>query len=453
MRKPTQRKLQQKQKPQEISKPTKQPQELNPKTKHYEFGGPIGALAFVTVLPILVLLFATCCDKTGYPSKAFMEDPLSVISAKLSPRSLISLYDRSAFIVYFAFVSMQALFYIILPGDLMPGTQLRDGTRLKYRMNGFTAFHATFFVALYFLKDTGVKPLEYAYDHYTGLVLASIIFSYVIAIGVYIGSFTPGKLLALGGNTGNPIYDFMIGRELNPRVESFDVKFFTELRPGLIGWITLNFCLAAKQYLDLGYITNAMALTQFFQAFYVADSLWNEEAALTTMDITTDGFGFMLSFGLYSWVPFTYTLQARYLVDFPRSISWIEFGAIVALNFIGYFIFRSANSQKNEFRAFPNSPKAKKLKYIETKSGSKLIISGWWGVSRHINYLGDWLMSLSWSLPCGFGSVIPYFYPIYFGILLLHRERRDDDKCRNKYGEDWDEYCKIVKYRIIPGIY
>lgn len=74
-------------------------------------------------------------------------------------------------------------------------------------------------------------------------------------------------------------------------------------------------------------------------------------------------------------------------------------------------------------------------------------------MSRHINYLGDWLMSLSWSLPCGFATPIPYFYPVYFGILLLHRERRDDHKCRTKYGEDWKKYCEQVKYRIIPGIY
>jgi protein-S-isoprenylcysteine O-methyltransferase Ste14 len=60
-------------------------------------------------------------------------------------------------------------------------------------------------------------------------------------------------------------------------------------------------------------------------------------------------------------------------------------------------------------------------------------------------------MALSWCLPCGFATPIPYFYPIYFGILLLHRERRDDHKCRTKYGEDWEKYCKIVKYRIIPG--
>ena len=39
------------------------------------------------------------------------------------------------------------------------------------------------------------------------------------------------------------------------------------------------------------------------------DAVYQERAILTTMDITTDGFGFMLAFGDLAWVPFTYTLQ------------------------------------------------------------------------------------------------------------------------------------------------
>ena len=48
------------------------------------------------------------------------------------------------------------------------------------------------------------------------------------------------------------------------------------------------------------------------------------------MDITTDGFGYMLAFGDLSWVPFTYSLQARILVDHdpqlvraaPTHLAW-----------------------------------------------------------------------------------------------------------------------------------
>lgn len=93
------------------------------------------------------------------------------------------------------------------------------------------------------------------------------------------------------------------------------------------------------------------------------------------------------------------------------------------------------------------------LQSMETRAGTRLITSGWWGKARHINYFGDWLMSLAWCLPCGFKSFVPYFYCVYFAILLIHRERRDEAKCRKKYGADWDRYCEIVKYRIIPGIY
>lgn len=44
-------------------------------------------------------------------------------------------------------------------------------------------------------------------------------------------------IFSLRYSAGNPIYDFFLGRELNPRIWSFDFKYFCELRPGLIGWV------------------------------------------------------------------------------------------------------------------------------------------------------------------------------------------------------------------------
>jgi len=216
------------------------------------------------------------------------------------------------------------------------------------------------------------------------------------------------------------------------------------------------------------------------QATYVFDALYNEPAILTTIDITTDGFGFMLAFGDLAWLPFTYSIQARYLSIHPIELGWTGVAAIVAVQLAGYYIFRSSNSQKNDFRTNPNNPKVSHLKFIETKTGSKLITSGWWGTARHINYLGDWLMSWAYCLPTllsgyvvhksiitgesvvtqgpnnemrGWGIPITYFYMLYFAVLLIHREMRDEEKCRRKYGKDWEEYCRIVKWRIIPGIY
>ena len=59
------------------------------------------------------------------------------------------------------------------------------------------------------------------------------------------------------------------------------------------------------------------------------------------MDITTDGFGWMLAFGDLAWVPFTYSLQARYLVDHDPGHSVITLTLIALLSLLGYTIFRS----------------------------------------------------------------------------------------------------------------
>jgi delta14-sterol reductase len=126
-----------------------------------------------------------------------------------------------------------------------------------------------------------------------------------------------------------------------------------------------------------------------------------QPTALTTMDITTDGFGFMLAVGDLMWVPFTYTLQTRYLVFNPIELGMMKCLAIFAVNALGVYIFRTSNSEKNDFRNGQN-PKSTSaappsvfvlmlclsdLKYMTTESGSKLLISGWWGFSRHSNYL------------------------------------------------------------------
>ncbi|GAA5813095.1 hypothetical protein MFLAVUS_006563 [Mucor flavus] len=426
---------------------------LNPKTTHYEFGGVVGALAMIICLPILVLSFAYGCNKqAGYYPFHQLYNFVSHFNLDTIINTVKNWSYGSA-IFYLAVISQLAVFTIALPGEEMEGERLRDGTRLKYKINATGCLQALTTMSVMALRGQGFYLFLWVKEHFADIALFSLVFAFIVSFAVYIASFFGNKLLALGGNTGNPIYDFMIGRELNPRIGKFDIKFFTELRPGLILWLILNLCFAVNQWVDLGRVTISMVLVNIFQAWYIIDALINESSILTTMDITTDGFGFMLAFGNLCWVPMMYSLQARYLSDYPVDLSYLHLALIVLVQCTGYYIFRSANSQKDTFRKNPKDPRVANLEFIETKTGSRLITSGWWGKARHINYFGDWLMSVAWCLPCGFDSIIPYFYCVYFAILLIHRERRDEEKCRKKYGADWDRYCSIVKYRIIPGIY
>lgn len=71
---------------------------------------------------------------------------------------------------------------------------------------------------------------------------------------------------------------------------------------------------------------------------------------LTQMDITTDGYGFMLTFGNLVWVPFTFGVQARYLAFHPVDLGLQKSAAIVAFVGVGLWIFRMSNSEKDAFR-------------------------------------------------------------------------------------------------------
>lgn len=83
-------------------------------------------------------------------------------------------------------------------------------------------------------------------------------------------------IVPLSSSTGVFIYDFFIGRELNPRIGQFDLKCFCELRPGLIGWVMLDLCFLAQAYQWHNTLPWPLLLVSFFHLLYVADALWNE---------------------------------------------------------------------------------------------------------------------------------------------------------------------------------
>ena len=454
---------------QPLSGGTKQPSTSSPSNPYkeekfvYEFGGPIGAFFTVLALPPLVLAL------TYFASIGRITLNISDIYANSFSHDWDTFYK--CFWGLLGWFSYQVALERFLPCELVQGailTTTKD-QKLTYRINGHLAFWVTMLTTLCCFPaydeelerwQLGMAPLHLLYKYYGDLALAAIAWCTILAVFLYIKSFSskPDVILAAGGNSGKHIYDFYMGRELNPRPQlfslfsNFDWKEFCELRPGLIGWVILNMSFVVTQQQNLGYVSGSMILINIFQGIYVWDALYQEKAILTTMDITTDGFGFMLVFGDMAWVPFTYSLQARYLVDHDPSLSVVALLAILFTNFVGYSIFRGANSQKDAFRRDPNGDTVKHLQYLQTKRGTRLLTSGYWGLARKINYTGDWIMGLSWCLVCGVESIVPYFYAIYFCILLIHRSERDDHMCHGKYGDDWITYKKAVPYRFIPGV-
>lgn len=353
-------------------------------------------------------------------------------------------------VLYGAWFLLQVLLQIAAPGRIHQGVPLSDGTRLSNKMNGWFSFWFTLGLA-FLLARTGLVPATILYDEFGPLVAAVQIFAFAFSVFLFFhgrASKRPEK------RTGNIVYDYFMGTALNPRLGRFDLKLFCESRPGLILWVLVNFSFMAKQYELYGMVTIPMVLVNAFHFIYVADHFFHEKTILTTWDIKHENFGWMLCWGDLVWVPFTYTLQSHYLVNNMHELSVPAAAGIVALNTVGYVIFRGANLQKYKFRKNPAGMIwGKPPEYIRTANGPLLLTSGWWGIARHSNYFGDLLMALAWCLLTGFTHPLTYFYFVYFTILLAHREWRDNSMCLTKYGKDWTAYCQKVRWRIVPGIY
>jgi protein-S-isoprenylcysteine O-methyltransferase Ste14 len=255
-------------------------------------------------------------------------------------------------------------------------------------------------------------------------------------------------------STGNPIYDFFMGTVLNPKIGRHDLKFFFESRIGMGTWGAFAILLPAAELETHGELSTAMIVVTLCQLFYIIDFFVFESLLLSMIDIIEENLGFMLWFAFLVWMPFNFSLQQQYVLVARPSLPVVAGVALLVLNFAGYIVFRDSNLQKQRFRRDPTRPVwGKPPVTMETARGTKLLLSGWWGLARHANYLGDLTMAAAWCLACGFGSLVPYFYFFYFAPLLIDRERRDHAMCKRKYGADWDRYCEKVRYRIIPFVY
>ncbi|GAB0494421.1 hypothetical protein MMPV_005714 [Pyropia vietnamensis] len=367
-----------------------------------------------------------------------------------------------------------------LPGPVVTGTRLADGSRLTYKCNGLAVAAVTVAVAVGAVS-AGVLPGDLLVTHYlavltaaNGLAVALTVYLVVggrvrrrlaagrpprptaAATSAAVGSTAPPPTHGGGSDAERPLWlDVVLGAELNPHIAGVDVKFFS-YRPAMIGWLLLNLSFAYAHVARTGSLSARMGLYQALSAIYIIDYFLHEAAMTSTWDIIAERFGLMLIWGDYVFIPFGFSVQLWYLlpaVGFaPLPPLHPAVGTAIAALFVGGMVtFRGANSQKHAFRVDP-----KRLVWGRppvTAAAGRLLASGWWGLARHINYTGDLAVAAALVAPVGAGGAGGYFYFVYLLLLVVHRERRDDRRCAAKYERDWADYCRRVPWHMVPGVY
>lgn len=444
--------------------------------RHYDVGFLGGLIAFLGLLflPWLALGFEATIRlyngsiwAVGQAIWGYLQNPYFTKEALW----WVPPFTARGFAIYGGWIIFQFLLYVLVPGPIGKGQETPAGHVLSYNVNGLRCWvlsHGLLYVASYQLKL--FKP-SILYDEWPTLLMTAQVFGLTLTVLAYLKAWISPSHPKDCKFSGSLFYDLFMGVELNPRFgDWFDFKLFFNGRPGILAWSIINFSMAAKQYELYGSLTRGMVLVNILHLVYILDFFWNEDWYLRTIDIAHDHFGFYLSWGDLVWLPFTYTLQAYYLAKNPVEISDLTMYIIIALGVVGYYIFRAVNAQKNDFRNHvrdsanvqkPYMIWGRPAKFIacdyQTAGGemnrSYLLTSGFWGLSRHFNYIGDLMMSLGFCLCCGYEHLLPYYYIIYMTILLVHRVERDCVRLSMKYGEKWNEYCSVVRYKILPGVY
>jgi delta14-sterol reductase len=329
-----------------------------------------------------------------------------------------------------------------LPGKIRQGVELRDGSRVTYNLNGWT-----FWWLVHVVLFAGTLIFD--------LSIAKLIL-YVPSIFIVGTVFSLGWswILYKGGPPSGPgawtfVKDFVMGTQLNPSWLGVDLKVFA-YQPSLMGLAVLNVAFAYAQYEAIGRIATQMWLYQTFWWGYLATHYYWEENVISMWDVIAEKFGLMLVWGDLVYVPVLYSIGGWYVMGITEPMHPAVASGLCALYLMGLWIFRGSNMQKHHFK---HDREALIWGKPAQTLGDRLLISGWWGIGRKLNYTGEICVYFSFILTSGFHSWVPYVLPGSLVILLVHRAWRDEQRCAEKYGDLWKEYCAKARFRMVPFLY
>ena len=351
---------------------------------------------------------------------------------------------------------------------------------LEYRYNGFYTLLTVLF-GLYYLSTRGLfDPHDY-YQCYWPMCRAAFTLGLSVSLYLYFrGTALVRQGLVDRGSScltvnsprsraakatqefdkRSTLEHFYCGIEWNPKIFNVDIKMFNYL----VGAVALacNVLAAAATHAanrPTG-MSNAMWAYLIPMGWFLCEYMWFENVHVYTYDIFRERTGLKMVWGCFFFYPFFYcigvwSIVQHFTVPNAADVSPAVATGCVVLFFMGWALTRGANLQKFGWRH--NKAPMFLGRANETVVGSKgrLLVSGFWGLARHINYTGEIIQGLSLALP-GYlvsGSFLPFLYPVYYVLLFVGRDQDDDKSCQEKYGKAWDKYVAMVPYRMVPGIY
>eukprot|EP01091_Cochliopodium_minus_P020492 TRINITY_DN8988_c0_g1_i1.p1 TRINITY_DN8988_c0_g1~~TRINITY_DN8988_c0_g1_i1.p1 ORF type:complete len:455 (-),score=76.07 TRINITY_DN8988_c0_g1_i1:9-1373(-) len=363
-----------------------------------------------------------------------------------------------------AYLLIELILLVIVPGEKVQGPFSPSGYRPTYRANGVQCYFIIN-ILLIVLNYFEIISFSYIFDILGEILLACNIGALFLCLGLYFkGKYFPSSEdVSVTPGFKNFSNEYFWGTELHPSIFGVEIKQLINCRFGMMGWQILLFIYVAKQYSTYGYVSNGMIVSVLLQTCYIFKFFTWEVGYFHTIDIAHDKLGFYICWGCCVWVPVIYTITGMYLTLHPLDLSFMYSLIVSILGLVFLYLNYETDIQKQNTRKhngnnliWGRKPKVMRVKYLSTDGLERenlLLIDGYWAYARHSNYTFELILAFLWCLPAGFFHFISWVYFFHLVGLLIDRTHRDNTRCTIKYGNAWKEYCKVVKYNLIPGVF
>ncbi|CAL8128731.1 unnamed protein product [Orchesella dallaii] len=397
-----------------------------------------------------------------------------IISSQLlplvgNPDQSFKIHNIFGNIFSWTFVSLLilwAVLWLLLPSKEIQGPQTPSGNRALYKTNGRMYYLAT---TGFLLSVSVIEPqiCVSIYENMGPIVGTLNVIALALCLFLLIRGIQNDKEDSKEDKKTSIVYQFMLGVDLHPRLFGMDVKQLTSPRLGNMMWqIFIIVYLVAGWKLhgfNAGHFVNVT-----LQSVYIYKAFHLEDYYFTMFEMMEDHAGYNLCWGSLVWIPAFYAFQSYFFVRHPSNISNEWAAVLFCFGLLAIYLNYETCNQKRSFR------KALELNTMQIKiwgrkaigipvqlstfegkqKQTQLLISGWWGMARKMNYTFELVAIIMWSLP-GFQYGLWYAsYFLFVFVFMIHRIKyRDEIKCSKKYGLGWDEYCKKVPYILIPYLF
>lgn len=414
---------------------------------------PIFLLFFTLATTVIVPV--TIYHHGGSLSRLWHESTVTSFVAEISRPTW------TAAAIMLGWTLFQALLLECVPGKKIFGPPTPEGERPEYVENGMACWVVTHLAWLILGPLTDTVPFGQLYPHMGSVITTTNLFAVPFTVFLYWkGRTYPSSRDAVW--TGCFPFDFFQGVELHPRLFQLNVKQLLNCRVSMMGWSLSHLCFAQFQY-EQGQLSTGMVVHVTLLVLYLLKFFWWEGGYFASIDIIHDRCGYYIIWGVLCWVPSCYFAPGFTLVENPMHWSFTTAAAVFGVGIAALYINYSADYQRQLAREtngdcliWGKKPELIRAEYTTgegVKRKSLLLVSGYWGLSRHFNYIPELTLAMAWSLPANTQLALPWAYWLFLFFLLVDRSSRDDDKCREKYGQYWEEYCSRVPYKIIPYVY